>query len=320
MTLKKLVTSALFAAALAGIGTGLTQWRAGAREAAAEAAYPPEGQFVTVEGLRIHAVVAGSGPDLVLIHGASGSARDFTFRMLPELSARYRVIAFDRPGHGWSDVAPEGDSIRVQARLLQRAAEELGADSPIVLGHSYGGAVALAWAVDHPDALAALVPVSAPSHPWDTPLPRFYQLTTPPLGRAILVPMIAAFAPQAYVNDTLTSVFAPQDVPRGYVDHFGPEMSLRRSALRANGDQRAALLEEITALAPLYPSISVPVESVHGTDDTTVGLTIHAQKLKRDVEGLNLTPLRGIGHMPQHVAIGDVIGAIDRARARARLR
>ena len=85
---------------------------------------------MTVEGLRIHAVVAGSGPDLVLIHGASGSARDFTFGLLPELADRYRVIAFDRPGHGWSRCGTGRRQHRVQARLLQQAAATAGRRTP----------------------------------------------------------------------------------------------------------------------------------------------------------------------------------------------
>ena len=93
MTWQKLVTSLLGLALLAVSGAGVTHWRASAREAAAEAAYPPEGQLLTIEGRQIHAVMRGEGPDLVLIHGSSGSVRDFTFGLMPELIKRYRVIA-----------------------------------------------------------------------------------------------------------------------------------------------------------------------------------------------------------------------------------
>src|SRR6056297_145014 len=66
----------LLAVALASLW-GWTQYRAGVHEARAEAAYPPKGRFVTVDGTRVHGVVmgqsAGDAPDLVLIHGASGN-------------------------------------------------------------------------------------------------------------------------------------------------------------------------------------------------------------------------------------------------------
>ena len=119
--------------------------RASKREALAAELYPPLGQFLTVNGLQIHAHVLGSGPDLVLIHGASGNTRDFSFGMMEQLSTRYRVIAFDRPGLGWSERLPKGqDGLLEQAEVLQQAALALGAEKPLVLGQSYGGAVALA--------------------------------------------------------------------------------------------------------------------------------------------------------------------------------
>lgn len=77
----------------------------------AETSYPPTGQLLTVEGHTVHAHVEGHGPDLILIHGASGSTRDFTFSFVERMKGRYRVIAFDRPGLGWSDdIGPDGVS------------------------------------------------------------------------------------------------------------------------------------------------------------------------------------------------------------------
>ncbi|MGB8623885.1 MAG: alpha/beta hydrolase, partial [Paracoccaceae bacterium] len=116
------------------------------------------------------------------------------------------------------------------------------------------------------------------------------------------------------------SVFAPQDAPEGYAAHFGPGMTLRRSSLRANAQQRAALKAQITAMMPRYGEIGVPVEILHGTADTTVGLQIHSEPLARQIPRARLTRLEGIGHMPHHASAGAVIDAIDRATARAGLR
>ena len=300
----------------------LVQVRARAHEARAEAAYPPKGQLIDMGGgVRVHAVVMGQGPDLVLIHGASGNLRDMTFSLAPRLAERYRVIAFDRPGLGYSSRINEtGATIAQQADLLARAAAELGADRPIVMGQSYGGAVALAWAVHRPANIAALVPVSAPSIPWDTPLDPFYRVTSSRVGSAFVVPMLTAFVPDARVARTVREIFAPQAVPKGYGDHVGVGLTLRRITMRANADQRANLLDEIRALEPHYPKIAVPVELVHGSADTTVGLKIHSARLVDRIPGAALRVLDGIGHMPHHVAQDEVVAAIDRAAARAGLR
>ncbi|WP_293572755.1 alpha/beta fold hydrolase [Phaeobacter sp.] len=207
----------LIAALLCALGAAATLWRATAREAVAVAKYPPLGQFVDVGGARIHLLDLGQpagrtaddpAPDLVLIHGASGHIRDMTFRLAPALRDRYRVIIVDRPGLGYSDAAnSNGASLSEQAALIRAATTQIGAQKPIVLGQSYGSGVALAWALDAPGSLAALVTVAGVSHPWPTPLSRFYKVTSSPLGQALAVPLLTAFVPRQTIRDTLAEVF-----------------------------------------------------------------------------------------------------------------
>lgn len=305
--------------------TSLTLWKARAHETRAEATWPPRGQFVTVDGTRVHAVVmgpeAGEAPDLVLIHGASGNTRDLTFDLAPTLAGAYRVIVLDRPGLGHSDrIGRGGATITEQAALLQSAAAALGAERPIVLGHSYGGAVALAWAVTRPDALSALVSVAGAAKPWESALPFLYQILSNPVLGPLAAPVLTAYVPDSYVKNAVAEIFAPQQPPDGYLFHVGPGLTLRRETLRENALQRAGLLSEIEALHTRYDEIGVPVEIVHGTADTTVGLSIHARPLANQVSGAELTVLEGIGHMPHHAAHPEVIAAIDRAAMRAGLR
>lgn len=299
---------------------GVTLWRATRHETRAQADYPPEGQFLTVDGHRVHAVVQGDGPDVVLIHGASGNTRDFTLSLMQALAGRYRVIVFDRPGLGYSDrIDNAGATIRQQADLLSRACAQLGADKPIVLGHSYGGAVALAWAVHCPDRIAALVPLAAASQVWDGPLPRYYRLLSHRWVGPLVIPYLTAWVPDARVGRELESIFTPQLPPPGYGAHIGAGLTLRRASLRANALQRAHLNREIRDLVPAYPGICVPTEILHGSADMIVGLPVHSVPLSRQIPGARLTVLPGIGHIPQHVAEPHVIAAIDRAAARAGL-
>jgi len=317
----------LLVAIVLGLGllAAFTLWRAARHEARAETAFPPEGRIVQVDGHRVHAVVMepddAAAPDLVLIHGASGNLRDFTFALVPMLARHYRVIAFDRPGLGHTErIRGKVATIDRQAALLQRAAAQLGAERPLVLGHSYGGAVALAWAVRHPQALSGLVTLSAASHPWETGLSTYYRLLSHPLLGPLVTPLLTAYVPDARVEDAVAEVFAPDPVPKGYLAHFGAGLTLRRQSLRANAMQRASLLAEIEALAPLYHRIDVPTEIVHGTADTTAGVAIHSQPLARAVAGANLTRLPGTGHMPHHAKPNAVAAAVHRAAARAGLR
>jgi pimeloyl-ACP methyl ester carboxylesterase len=311
----------LFWLVLAAVAlSGLTLWKAARHERLAEEEWPPSGDFLTIDGHRVHYVVEGEGPDLVLIHGASGNLRDYTFRLIDRLKDRYRVIAIDRPGLGYTErIDPSGASIAQQADLLARAATELGAERPIVYGHSYGGAVALAWAVNRPEDVSALVLAAAASNPWSTGLGTYYSVISHPLGQRFVVPLLTAWVPDRVVDDQIDSIFAPQEAPQGYHSHIGAGLTLRRVSMRANALQRANLLPEIEAQVPDYGGIDVPVEILHGDADTTVGLGVHSVPLSRQVPGANLTVLEGVGHMLHHAAPEETVDAIDRAAGRAGL-
>jgi len=306
---------------LVAVSWGVTLWKANREEARALAAHPPLGQFVTVNGARLNVVQTGSGPDIVLIHGASGNMRDFTHDLVGRLSDRYRVTAVDRPGLGHSDrLDRDGATIFEQADVLVEAVAHLGVSRPLVLGHSYGGAVALAWATRHPDATAGLVLLAAASNPWDTPLSTYYRVLSHPLGQWLAVPVLTAWVPDHVVSDTIAQVFAPQPTPGGYIDHFGPGLTLQRRALRENALQRAGILDEITRMVPDYAQIDMPVEILHGDADSTVWLSIHSEPLARQIPDANLVVMSGVGHAPHHSEPETVTAAIDRAATRAGLR
>lgn len=315
--------------ALIGTAALFTAWRAQARAMLFESQYPPLGQFVQVGDRRVHAVVMGDGPDLVLIHGAGGSTRDFTQGIAQRLAETYRVIVFDRPGLGYTDVADPSygrawsrgsATIAEQADLLRGAARELGAAKPIVVGHSFGASVGLAWAVHHPDDIAALVNVAGPALPWPGKLGPYYQINGSFLGGLIGPPLIAAWAPRSVIEDAVEAVFAPDPVPDGYGEDVGAELVVRSGSLRENARQVNSLRPQIVELSRNYASVDLPVEILHGDEDTTVPITIHSGPLADLIPGANLVILEGVGHMPHHARTDALIAAVDRAADRAGLR
>lgn len=310
------------------VAVGTVQYFAHKRERAAAQAFPPTGQLLDVGGVTVHAEQFGEGPDVVLIHGASGNARDYTFAFADLLREGYRVTILDRPGLGWTEqMAPahkrvwstEHASPRTQAQLLKAAVDQLGVKTPIVVGHSFGGIVALAWALEFDD-VAAVVSIAGVSNPWPGDLGWFYKVNGAAWGSALVVPVLSAFAPQTYVNATVASIFEPQSAPDGYLDHVGPALTLRRGSMRANARQVNWSRPYVVEIASEYSKIDIPVEVVHGDADTIVPLAVHSARLPGQIAGVNVTVLNGVGHMPHHTNPGDVIAAIDRAATRAGLR
>jgi pimeloyl-ACP methyl ester carboxylesterase len=309
MTSRRSVLSLVGAAALGGFATGR---RATVREAEAERTFPPLGRMVEVNGRKVHALTEGQGPDVVLIHGAGGNLRDFTFDLMARLTRHYRVTAMDRPGLGWSDPIDGAEDPRVQGAHLAAAAAALGLSNPVVLGHSYGGAVAMGWALSAPETIRGLVTVSAPLLPWPGGLDSWYHLTGSAWGSVAVVPLITAFATEAQAQASLAATFAPSPVPAGYGDHLGIGLTLRRATLRENGRQVLGLKPQVTAMQALYPGLPVPVEVIHGTADLTVFASVHAEPVSGLLPSARLTLIPEAGHMPHHSHPGPILEAVRR--------
>lgn len=323
MTRIKLVALSLVLLLVAG--TAATWVVQANRRASAEAAYPPDGRLLDIDGVQVHAHVRGQGPDLVLLHGAFGSFRDFTFDLVGRLEDRYRVIAFDRPGAGYTGhtdpkyaraFAAAGESPEEQAALLAKAAEALGVETPIVVGHSFGGIVALAWALNHDPA--AVVLLGGVSMPWPGDLGPIYQVNGTALGGGLVAPLISAWVPMTRLETSVEAAFAPQPMPEGYGAHIGPYMPTRLPAFRATTRQVNTLRPHVVEMSTRYDELTLPIEILHGTADTSVPLRTHAGPFSEKVPSANLTTLEGVGHMPHHADPESAVAAIDRAAARAR--
>ena len=206
----------------------------------AEREHPPTGRFVTVDGVRLHYIEKGEGPPVVLLHGNVVTAEDFrTSGVLELLARRHRVIAFDRPGFGYSD-RPHGSawSARAQANLLRSALDVLDISRPVVLGHSWGAAVALAMALNHPDDVRGLVLLSGYYYPT---LRADVLLSSPPaipilgdLLRFSISPLLGKLLQPLL----LKGMFAPLPVPADFTTGSTPNMSLRPGQIRAEKSRR----------------------------------------------------------------------------------
>jgi len=285
-----------------------------ARRARAESRYPPIGDFIAVDGVALHYVDVGAGPPVVLIHGASGNLRDFTFSLTGRLAAAgYRAVAFDRPGLGHSQRAPaRGWNPAVQAALMRRAARALVMDPPVVVGHSWGGAAAMAWAVDAPDFCRGVLSLAGATHPWGTGVGPFYQL-----GASEVFGGLARGAASLLVNRddpgaVLSRIFRPNVVPAGYARYIGVDLALREPQFRHNAEDLVNLDATLRNQAPRYRGLAVPVEAIHGEADRTVLASVHAQRLVAEVRNGRLTMLKKTGHMPHHAEEATVMAAIAR--------
>ena len=117
-----------------------------------------EDKFVDVDGLKIRYIEEGSGPAVILLHGASlGSSADvFSKNLSPLARAGLRVIAYDQPGFGLSD-NPADYSVAYRRRFIMMFMDALALEHAALVGHSQAGSMAVALAFDHPRRISKVM-------------------------------------------------------------------------------------------------------------------------------------------------------------------
>jgi pimeloyl-ACP methyl ester carboxylesterase len=302
-------------AALAGLGAAalaLSALVVRARVQQAEQDNPPTGRLIDVEGVQLHYAEIGEGKPLVLLHGNGGMLQDFMSSGFVQAAAeRYRVIAFDRPGYGYSE-RPRGTiwTPAAQARLLRLALLQIGVPRALVLGHSWGASVAIALAINHPQFVRGLilesgyyygsiradvVSMSAPAVPLVGDIIRY---TVSPLVARLLWPVM------------IHKLFSPAPVAATF-GGVPSAMALRPSQLRASAAESALMIPGALAMQSRYKELSLPVAVVAGTGDKMVDLDAQALRLHRVLSHSTLHVVEGCGHMVHHTAPHELMAAVD---------
>jgi pimeloyl-ACP methyl ester carboxylesterase len=285
--------------------------------AAAEETYEPViGQFITVDATRLHYLDRGAGTPVVLLHGNGSMIADFVSSGITQCSdAGYRVVAFDRPGFGYSE-RPRGRKWGPfeQARLLLQAFEHLDIERPIVVGHSWGTLVAVALALEAGRNVAGLVLLSG----YYYPLPRAKRSASSiPLMDDVVRQTVMPFVWRLTAPGAVKRIFAPCDVPERFKRSYSLADALRPSQMRAVEEEAGMLTEAARTLSQLYGELSVPVRLIAGSDDRIVATAEHSARLHQELASSTFRLVPDCGHMVHHAAPEEVIEAIitvDRAR------
>jgi len=256
--------------------------------------------YLEIEKIRVRYVEAGAGPAVVMIHGNAGSVDDFDFKSLGLLCRDHRVVAVDRPGHGKSD-RPNGTAatLKYQTQLLHEALTQLGVTRPVLVGHSWGGALALSYAVEYPQELSAIV-LLAPAAYADEGEDQFLRavLETPVIGDVSLTVGRLVFG-KSILKKELKRAFYPDTVPNEYLRHAS-SLWLHHKQLRAYFEDEFSLNKDLARISKHYPDIRMPVVIVTGDHDKVVSAKDNAYRLRDSIAQSQLIELKNTGHqVPQ---------------------
>ena len=276
---------------------------------------PPRGKFIDVDGVRLHYLEQGSGQPVVLIHGNGTMAEDYQVSTVFYRAAKTcRVIAFDRPGYGYSErPGCKTWDATAQAQLLHKALTLLGVEQPVVVGHSWGTLVALSMALDQPDFVRSLVLLSG----YYYPTPRLDVVLSAPLAiplighimRYTISPLFGRMIWPLAVR----KLFLPSQQPTRFKSLFPVWMSMRPSQLRASAGDGVLMIPEAIRLSNRYQELRMPIIIMAGSGDLLALTKLHSERLHKEITHSKLVLAPGVGHMIHQVVPEEVMEAIEMA-------
>lgn len=275
----------------------------------------PEGRpgaYLTVKGTRLRYVQSGRGPDVLLIHGSPGSVEDWD-PIFEALARKYRVTAYDRPGHGYSEGWNLPHTYEANGDIALALIDALGLKDVLIVGHSYGGGTALNLAVRDPANVHGYVVVGSRGYATQ-PVGAFYRLIATPLfGRGLAV-ALGGFIGPSRVADGVRASFGPN------IDAIPPDFIPLRIRMWTRPEVTTTLAEEhvtfaadLAAMSPRYASIQKRVDLVYGSDDRN---TPDAEsRLAKAIPRAHLRKLEHTGHYVQFARPEALYAVIDEAIA-----
>ena len=265
----------------------------------AEEMVPPVGKFQPVPGGVIHYVEMGpaDAPPLVLIHGLSGQLQHFTYALADLLAPDFRLIILDRPGCGYS--TRDHDRLAIlpeQAKMIQSFLDILKIEQPILCGHSLGGAIALAMALDAPEKIRGLALLAPLTHPIEEAGVFKGLIVHSPFVRRVMAQTVAVPMAQRSAAEVLQQVFAPSPCPDDFPIQAGAVLGLRpKSFITASADATLGSGNIALQSARYAPALKTPGAVLFGDQDTVLDPQTNGSTMERF--GLQCQMLPDQGHM-----------------------
>ena len=239
---------------------------------------------VDINGLSVGFVQKGEGQALILLHGGVSDSR-YWEKEINSLSKRFRVISWDAPGCGKSDVPPKKFSLTDYADTLDGLIDHLNIEHLHILGISFGGGLALAYYERYPEKPQSLILVSAYAG-WAGSLPDDEVARRISHGRA-QVKMDRESVAETWLTSLFSSMATEEmkEKVKTVIKDFNPDGMLVMLEAFAKADLRSVL-----------PNISIPTLLLYGEEDVRSPIHV-ATEINELIPGSELIVIPGIGHL-----------------------
>lgn len=279
--------------------------------------FPPVGVFTSINGAKLHFIDTGeiedkSKPTVIFIHGAGGNLNDPMPIYQKALNNKFRAIFLDRPGQGYSETFENSNDVPTQTSSIAKLMDELSISKAIIVGHSFGGALASTFGVLYPEKTAGLVLLAPVTHPWKTGVDWHYDLGNTPIIGWLFSRTLAPVAGHFIYPNAIKRLFLPNSMPTDYKETSATKLALLPQNFHSNAKDIARVHKHVEVFQNRYSEITAPTHIFHGDKDDIVSLEIHSiNGLSKDIKNSKLFVLEGVGHKPDYVAVDQIVNSIQ---------
>lgn len=272
------------------------------------------GRYMDVLGVKIRVEQVGSGQDVLFIHGLPGCIEDWEVvkDSLIASGKNYRMTFYDRPGHGYSGYENIGYNIDHNTDVALNLIEQLNLKDVIVVGHSYGGAIALSMATRRPGRVKAYIALSAASHHFDKADFVYRMAKWPVVGKGLTAAGAGLIGPTILKNDVRRAYYPNIDtMPDDFISSR-KEIWLTPKVSTTIAYEKINMSADQKKMQQNYGNIDQPLFIMHGKDDRIVDVE-ESQKLHQAIKHSKLHIVIHTGHQIQYARDKAIVLWIERA-------
>jgi len=278
----------------------------------AEQNVPVTGKIVSLNGLPLHGYIEGNGAqDIVFIHGAFGNLRDWVFATRTLSKFGRRVLYIDRPGFGYSERDESKWDAERQADQARAFLKKIKGKNPILVGHSWGALVAMSWATKYPDEVKGVIAVAGLNMPFSGVSKLANDTGLLNIAYELYFTNVASKVDSGSIKKFVGRMFKPQDIPEGYLDYIGSDLSRRLSTIKANKSDLSVTSKALDKNFSFYDHLEMPIEIIHGEKDFILPVKSQAVAFSKVMQNSRLRILPTVGHMAHHFAFKEISASIS---------
>jgi len=251
-----------------------------------------------------------------MLHGAASNLEEPYLALAGALENEH-VIWLDRPGLGWSERPTGNWTPQAEAALIARLIETLDCGPVTVLGHSWGGAIAMRLAMDHPEKVTGVVLVAPALSAWIGDAAWFNAASFWPVLGPLITHFIVPLTGEFQAGKGAQSAFHPEPVPDDYVERSALPLLLRPRTWHANSRDMMQVNHHLEGQEDRYAEITRPTEILVAKADSVLWSHRHGGMVAERMPDARLRWVPGAGHNLHHHHPALVAGAVNTVRERA---